>query len=332
MLTDWEWDGVKDVPNLLALLRRGANLPYPGSGNTAARFQELHAMSARCPSLGRILEAHCDALAIFSDADIEPPKDMAFAVWASSSRSSVIGKAHGNGLLLNGTQVFCGGAGIVDGALMTVACDGGEQIVYVQLNREGVDIDLTSWKTPAFAQAAIGTVSFTNVEIGVDDFVGNLDFYSSRPGFWWGASGVAACWAGIAESLLTIEHERARSRRRSRDELALVSHGRTASLQWAMDACLAHAAHLIDESATDASQNFACAEFIALNVRQQVASAARDLLETVSRDAGPAPIAFDPEWSQVSTELRMALGQSHADRDLRQLGGLVLGFRAGDDR
>jgi hypothetical protein len=325
-----KWDEVDDLSTLLESLRAGACLPHPGSGNTAERFAQLRSMSACCPSLGRVLEAHVDALTIFLDADHEVPASTALAVWASSSRSTVKAETFGNGLRLNGSQAFCGGASIVDGALMSVACNGGERLVLLRLNQKGLKVDPTSWKTPAFSSAAISTVHFEDVHIAETNCVGQLNFYAERPGFWWGAVGVAACWAGICDALLTMQQNQSQKKRKTSDELSLVSLGRTTSLRWGIDACLAHAASLIDApAAKNVSRRYGDAQKLALSVRQQIATAASAILETVTRDAGPAPIAFDPEWARISTELRLAIGQSHGDRDLRQLGGLLRGFRAG---
>ena len=130
------WDQVMDVQSFLAAARSGAALPLPGDGDTSDRFRVLREMSAQNPSVGRLVEAHCDAQAIFSEANSVIPSRSALAVWASSSISRVSGTKTRDGLVLNGTQSFCGGAGVVDGALMTVSCDDGERMVFVRLNQK----------------------------------------------------------------------------------------------------------------------------------------------------------------------------------------------------
>jgi hypothetical protein len=303
-----------DSQTFLATARGGAGLPFPGDGATVDRFNVLRTTSACNPSVGRLLEAHCDAQAIFHEANVEIPQNMAMAVWATSSLSRVAGTKTRNGILLNGTQHFCGGAGVVDGALMTVSCDDGERLVFIHLNQIGIEVDLSKWKTSAFSEASVGTVRITNVEIREADMVGDPYFYSSRPGFWWGAVGVAACWAGITDRLIDLQ----RQRLTRCDEIANVQLGLQSALCWSINASLDFAGRLIDQPSSESARR------LALSVRHQVASAGAKILESIEHEAGPAPFAFDPDWVQAVTELRMALGQYHGDRDLGELGNLML--------
>ncbi len=314
VLNSTGWDSVDDAQTFLATARAGTALPLPGSGDTSQRFRALRQMSAKNPSVGRLLEAHCDAQAIFTDANVVIPANSALAVWASSSISRVTAQTTRYGLLLNGTQNFCGGAGIIDGALMTVSCKEGERLVFVRMNQEGVTVDLSTWKTTAFSDASIGTVRLTNVEIADTELVGHPHFYSARPGFWWGAVGVAACWAGITDRV--IDMQRLRSTRC--DEIAAVSLGLQSALCWGIDASLDVAARIIDRRSSESAQ------VPALSARYQIAVAAGTILRSVENEAGPGPLAFNPGWVQAVSELRMALGQHHGDRDLRDLGNLIL--------
>jgi hypothetical protein len=153
-----------------------------------------------------------------------------------------------------------------------------------------------------------------NVEIPAADLVGDPHFYSARPGFWWGAVGVAACWAGITDRL--VDMQRQRSTRC--DEIASVRLGLQSALRWGIDASLDYAGRLIDQPSSES------ARLLALSTRHQVAAAGREILESIEHEAGPGPLAFDPDWVQAVTELRMALGQHHGTRDLRELGNLML--------
>jgi hypothetical protein len=309
VLSASKWDCVEDVRSFLAAARSGATLPLPGKGETSRRLSCLRAMSARNASLGRLLEAHCDAQAIFADANVAVPTGQAVAVWAISR---IVATSRPGGLVLNGTQQFCGGAGVVDGALIAVSSDEGERLVFVRLNQSGVSIDLSTWKAAAFRDASVGTVHLCNVEIPCADMVGNPHFYSSRTGFWWGAVGVAACWAGIADGIMNMH----RLQSRKCDEIASVSLGLQTSLAFGIDAVLDFAGRCIDESTGESGR------VLALSVRHQVAAAAGQILDALEKEVGPGPLAFDPEWSRATTELRMALGQQHGDRDLRELGDL----------
>jgi hypothetical protein len=92
--------------------------------------------------------------------------------------------------LLHGVKSFCGGAGIVDRALVTVRGDAGPLLVEVDLvaNRDRIGIDHSRWITPAFVGAQISVVEFDKIEIDDDHVVGPAGWYLDRPGFW--ASGL----------------------------------------------------------------------------------------------------------------------------------------------
>ena len=47
-------------------------------------------------------------------------------------------------------------------------------------------------------------ISGVRLELGTDDMVASDDWYLERAGFWHGAGGVAACWAGCAAGLVEL--------------------------------------------------------------------------------------------------------------------------------
>jgi hypothetical protein len=308
------WEEVDGVFAFLKVARSGLQLPLSGDGDTWTRLKTFRKVTAQSPSAGRLVEAHTDAAAVLSEAGRDVPGQTALAVWASTSASQVAASESEGGLLLSGSMRFCGGAGVVDSSVVAVRGAQGEQLVLIPLRQRGVSIDLSSWQTTAFAEAGIGRVSFNQVFVPEEDVIGAPGFYSSRSGFWWGAVGVAACWVGLVDRLNVLWV--ARSRRR--DPLAEVIEGKRLSLLWSIDALLRHAAVIAD--ARDGSN----ARSVALCVRDSIATASTSFLQLVEAAAGPGPLAFEPEWARTCTELRLALGQSHGDRDLQALGADVL--------
>ena len=75
----------EDVGVALGLAREyGRVLPLPGGGRTAERWAVLAAVAERNLTVARVLEAHCDALAILAEAG-DPPPDGTWGVFAAEA-------------------------------------------------------------------------------------------------------------------------------------------------------------------------------------------------------------------------------------------------------
>ena len=101
------------------------DLPLPGSGQTALRWHRLAELTQADVVAGRLAEAHTDAVAILAELRGPDPKpDQLWGVWAAESRDAVL-RAHGEGdeVTLDGTKVWCSGAGICTHALVTARLD-----------------------------------------------------------------------------------------------------------------------------------------------------------------------------------------------------------------
>ena len=114
------------------------------------RLLQLHDLcAAESVSVGRLLEAHCDATAILAEAGRKLPPNQLAGVWASRhSGGAVRATPHGRHWRLSGSLRFCSGASIIDVALVDVAIDDQFQLVVVPLREGGVDIDLSDWRHP----------------------------------------------------------------------------------------------------------------------------------------------------------------------------------------
>src|SRR5450755_1597040 len=96
-------------------------LPLPGAGNTAERHSRLMQIGREDLSLAKLAEAHWDAVAILAEAGRQPTRGALYAVWASE----IPGKAlrleeTDKGYQINGSKMFCSGAGLVDRVLVAV--------------------------------------------------------------------------------------------------------------------------------------------------------------------------------------------------------------------
>ncbi|MCE5289217.1 MAG: acyl-CoA dehydrogenase family protein [Nocardiaceae bacterium] len=295
---------------LRLLVRDGAlNLPLPGSGQTWKRWQALIELSRDDVVLGRLAEAHADALAILDELGAQSRPGV-WGVWAAEPPKPVVeASKRGDGVVLNGRKLWCSGAQMCDHALVSARFGDERALFAVDLSAPGVRVVPDSWHAIGMAESDSRAVDFEDVPAVA---VGEPGDYLSRPGFWHGAIGVAACWfggaCGIADRLRRAVHDgRA-------DEHAAAHLGAVASDLHAARTALFEAARSIDADPT------ADGRLRALRVRAIVENAATVTIDRVGRALGAGPLCQDADHARRVSDLTVYLRQSHAERDLAVLG------------
>jgi hypothetical protein len=284
--------------------------PLPGRGKTPERHRFLFDLGRRDLSLARLAEAHWDAVAILAEAGRQPVPDAVYGVWAAEIPGKSLTLTRN---LISGIKPFCSGAGLIDRALVTVA-QPTHRLIDIDLRNDNLGFDSSGWHAHAFAETRTSTVTFSDVQISSDDFVGATDFYLNRLGFWHGACGPACCWAGGAGGLVDWAMQQTRN-----DPHTLAHLGGMHSGLWCLEALLKVAGCEIDEEPADAQ----AAHVRALTLRQVVEVHATDILRRLPRAYGPHPLAFDESIANRYQELDLYLRQSHAERDLQALGSAL---------
>ena len=285
------------------------DLPEPGGGNTAHRHRRIFAVGREDLSLAKLAEAHWDAIAILREAGHQPAPHARYAVWASEIPGQELQVHTGpNGNVLTGTKQFCSGAGLVDRVLMT-AGEGGSMLVEVDLQThvDRIHYDRSGWAVDAFRMTQTSAVSFDGCPVTA--VIGRDGWYVQRHGFWRGAVGPAAAWAGGAAGLLDYVMAS------KRDDPHTAAHrGAIYTDVWIMESVLGAAAREFDLPAgVDPMPR-------ALAARHAIEQACTDVLRRFARSMGPAPLARDADISRRYTELDVFLRQCHAERDLESLG------------
>ena len=310
------------TPELLARLREldrtgGLSLPPPGAGATGTRHAALFEFGREDLSLARLAEAHTDALAILVEADAVVPVGQLYGVWAADGPNSrvTIKRMPGGKIRIAGTKKYCSGARLLDAALVSAHsadCASAESdhvvLVNVPLSTPGLTIDASEWVAPAFSRTVTASVTFDNVELNETDIIGPAGWYLTRPGFWHGALGPAACWAGGAVGLV----DAARASRKS-DPHARAQLGALEAAEWGLRALLAQAAKQIDADPLDTRDE---ARRRALMARHLIERMCTDVLDRFGRATGPQLLAFDGRIAQRHAELSLYIRQCHAERDL----------------
>jgi len=297
------------------LTRALPSLPQPGRGDTLLRWRMLAAIAARDLSLVKIYEAHADAAAILAELGAAAPRrGTVWAVWAAQMPGADvrIGTRDGELVRLNGTRAWCSGAGFATDALVT--CTDGEGrhwLAAVELAQPGVEVVAGGWQAVGMAATGSIDVRFQEAHARI---VGGANAYLERPGFWFGAAGIAACWYGAGAALAT----RLADATAQRDDPHRRAH------LGAADAALSAARALLRETAREIDRApTANAMASALRVRAAVENAVDAVLRATARGLGAAPFCRDRWFARMAADLPVFVRQSHAEHDLATLGGAL---------
>jgi len=331
--------GLSDDPAacLRDLISQGLDvLPLPGGGRTLERWRALAAIAEHDLSLAKLYEGHTDALAILRELDPAsegqrlPGDDSVWGVWASEVPGGRVSfepdtPAADSDVLLTGVKHWCSGAKSGSHALLTVWPEKpgeGEkpelapQLAWLDLAQPGVQVLSGAWKAVGMHASASLQVQFNRARAHL---VGRPGDYLSRPGFWQGGAGVAACWYGgttaLANALFRAVHQ-APANLRSPFRLAAV--GRVAVMMRSMALSLHDAAGWIDaHPRSDASA-------MALGVRLAAVQCATKVQEEVAAALGATPFCADAAFARAAADLPVFIRQSHGDRDCAALGQRLL--------
>lgn len=301
---------------------RAPFMPLPGHGQTLARWRTLAAVAACDLGLVKLFEGHTDALAIL--AELHAPTPVAgsrWAVWAAEPpdarvTATRVASAEGEGesheLQLTGKKAWCSGAAVVSHSLITAWLDDEPVLVSVAMDDPSISIDTTQWQAIGMRATASADVSFERTPATL---IGGAQAYVKRPGFWHGGAGIAACWYGAAAQIGAMLRNACNERA---DAHRLAHLG-------AVDVALAGAAALLRETAASIDANpLADAQRDVMRVRLAVEAAATEVMMHATRTLGAAPLCRDARFARALSDLPVFLRQSHAERDLAALGGLIV--------
>lgn len=299
-----------------AVGRFGNDLPLPGQGGTLQRWRVLADVAAQDLSLIKLFEGHADAVAIL--AELNGPRPTSGDLWGTwcaeppSARLLFATAAAGPDVRLTGTKAWCSGAAQVTHAVVSGWNAAGEPcLAAVALNHPTVQVTDRGW-------LAVGMADTRSVDVRFEQTpavqLGGPHAYVHRPGFWHGGAGIAACWWGGAAGI-------GRMTRRfvgARDDPHAKAH------LGAIDAALSASAAALREAAgwIDANRD-GDARRCAMRVRAIVEDAANRVLHHAGRATGAGPLCRDARFARAMADLPVYLRQSHAERDLAALGGLL---------
>jgi alkylation response protein AidB-like acyl-CoA dehydrogenase len=290
------------------------SLPFPGRGQTAHRLHSLRELGRTDLSIARLIEAHTDAVAILAEAGAGPgaAAGSLYGVWASDGPSSQLAATiDGGGWKLTGIKQYCSGASLVTDALVTAHDNRALRTFSVSMRSHGICTQPSQWASAAMADTDTSSVSFDSVQVPGEACLREPNWYLERPGFWHGALGPAACWAGGALSLVDA----------ARDQNPRNPHGRAhlgamEALAWNLEKLLDCAGAEIDEDPDDTRHR---ARRRALMARHLIERSATEILDRFGRAMGPQLLAFDEQVARQYAALSLYIRQCHAERDLERI-------------
>lgn len=309
----------------LSAARRLTDL-RPGDGRTVEYLSTLATLGAVDATLARVVEPHLDAHAILHQgglgttiAAIGADAESTWGVYAAGSAEHRLHAQQGtHGWLLSGSKPWCSLAGVLTHAVITADVPGrGQQAFAVALGDGRVQVLPTRWVARGLTSIPSGPIALQSVPAIP---VGGPGWYLQRPGFGWGAIGVAAVWYGLAvalrERLLTHLRDRAAG------PIVAAQLGSVDEQLFAAQAGLLHAAAAIDAGREDPA-------LLAARVRAVVARAAEAAMHTVNSALGPGPLVAEEDHARRVADLGVYLRQHHGPRDLAHLGELVVAASEG---
>lgn len=299
--------------SIQALSRRGRwDLPLPGIGQTPRRLLLLSQIARRDLAVGRIAEAHTDAIAILAEAGVAPRDDALYGVWTGDDPENTVRaeRLPNSSWRLYGVKRSCCGARLVNAALVTAQGEDGLLLFDVGID-ERVQVQTSEWETCALREAQFGTVYMDSVVLDAASVIGSPDWYLRRSGFWNGAVGPAACWAGGAMSLIDAARELRPASRCAREQL-----GAMEAIAWQLGAILDQCGREIDEDPVDIAGR---ARVRALVVRHLIERACTEMLERFGRATGDHFLAHDAFVAKQFAALNICIRQSRTDRELETI-------------
>jgi alkylation response protein AidB-like acyl-CoA dehydrogenase len=222
-----------------------------------------------------------------------------------------------DGWRLAGEKPFCSGSTRIDRALVTAECQDGYRLFDVAVADQVVRVHPGTWPAVGMADSLSETLDFGGPPVPTTDAVGPPGFYLGRPGFWFGGTGVAACWYGGARGL--AEHL-TRNAGTQPTDLVLAEIGQAAAHVELMRRALEHAADEIDSDPADSG---GAARQRALVIRHAVHHGAQQVLIHAAAAGGARPFCHDPEQGRRAADLYVYLAQYHGPQDAVLLGRSV---------
>lgn len=266
----------------------------------------------------RTIEPHLDALTLRTEAGLHPTDEETFwGVYAAEVAGKRLEADEHSEVALTGEKPWCSLAGELTHAIVTAWVGDQRQTFAIPLTHSSVTVVEQPWHSRGLHEIPSGPIRCDATPASP---VGEPGWYLQRPGFWWGAIRVAACWLGGAIGMARLAASRHATRPQPEPERNVLLGQLDAHIYAGLTA-LDHAATVSEMKPPQASEDV---RKLALRVRNTVYRACQQIQHLSRELAGPEMLTGHPQFSKVDADLTVYLSQHHGGRDEAELGRLLL--------
>jgi alkylation response protein AidB-like acyl-CoA dehydrogenase len=294
------------------------------TGDAEGLFRLLHLLGYADLSLGRIFEAHVNALELIRQYGTPRQMEAAalaaqagdlFALWVTDPPKQ--GVCLSTDLTLTGEKWFCSAAGAAKQALITAETEAGNQMLLVPVTSH-IRVTERGVKLAGMRAAATGSVDLTGVVTQEEALIGDPGDYLREPAFSTGAWRSSAVALGGLAALIDTARNELCSRGRADNPFQRMRFGQTVIAHETGRLWLLEAVKRVD-SATAAE----AVAYVNL-ARTTVETACLDALRHIQRSLGLSAFMQGSKAERIARDLATYLRQPAPDEVLVEAAGYFI--------
>jgi alkylation response protein AidB-like acyl-CoA dehydrogenase len=294
------------------------------NGDPDGLFRLLHLVGYADLSLGRLLEAHVNALELIRQygtprqveaAALAAQAGELFALWVTDPPNQ--GVALSLDFILTGEKWFCSAAGAAKQALITVETEAGSQLVLVPLTPRP-KVTERGVKLAGMRAATTGSVDFTGLQVSDQALIGKPGDYLREPAFSTGAWRSSAVALGGLRAMIDTARNELCSRGRADNPFQLMRFGQAVIAHETGRLWLLEAVKRVDSAPAEESVAY-------VNLaRTAVEAACLDTLRSIQRSLGLSAFMQGSKAERIARDLATYLRQPAPDEVLVEAAGYFI--------
>jgi alkylation response protein AidB-like acyl-CoA dehydrogenase len=293
-------------------------------GNAEGLFLLLHLLGYADLSLGRLFEAHVNALELIRQygtprhmeaAALAAQAGELFALWVTDPPDQ--GVALSLDFILRGEKWYCSAAGAAKQAVITAQTEAGSQLVMVHLSSR-TKVTERGVKLAGMRAATTGSVDFTGLEVGEEALIGEPDDYLREPAFSTGAWRSSAVALGGLGALIDMAKNELCSRGRADNPFQRMRFGQAVIAHETGRLWLLESVKRVDSVSAEESVAY-------VNLaRTAIEAACLDALRAVQRSLGLSAFMQGSKAERIARDLATYLRQPAPDEVLVEAAGYFM--------
>jgi alkylation response protein AidB-like acyl-CoA dehydrogenase len=294
------------------------------NGDSQALFRLLHLLGYADLSLGRIFEAHVNAIELIRQYGTPRQMEAAtlaaqagdlFALWVTDSPEH--GVQLSRELTLSGEKWFCSAAGSARQALITAQTETGSQMLLIP-RLAGVPVTERGVKLSGMRSAKTGSVDLTGIALHQDALIGAPGDYLREPTFSTGAWRSSAVAGGGLAALVDITRDQLCARGRAGNPFQRMRFGQSVIAHETGRLWLQEAVKRVDSAPAEEAVAY-------VNLaRTAVETACLDAVRHVQRSLGLAAFMQGSKVERIARDLATYLRQPAPDDVLLEAAGYFM--------